>query len=340
MRYRLTCLTPTLIGDGNFLSPIDYMVWKDQVNVLDQRRIFKMLSKSPRLDSYLAQIRKADRLNFAEWGGYAQNYAERRVALEHPSMASIWQTARPDSLHIPTFCAGVHGVFAPGSAIKGALRTALVWSRWTERGTDKIIEAAAKKVEGERVPRRLAQSADTADPEISVADGIRTAGDLKVYHLRSSRLQGSLTWKDSSPTFVEMAAPGSIFEGAWSEQKETARLLEIANRWSITLLDLHLAYAKQANLSALAASLEGLRFKAAAAPSRSCLLSIGWGAGFLGKTAATDTSGQPYRSILKALPLYARAIQTGLPFPKTRRVVHLNQQPAALPGWVSLEIVD
>ncbi len=38
MRYRVTCLTPVLVGDGRRLSPIDYMVWKDQINVLDQQR--------------------------------------------------------------------------------------------------------------------------------------------------------------------------------------------------------------------------------------------------------------------------------------------------------------
>src|SRR5581483_1095863 len=36
MNYKLTALTPLLVGDGRELSPIDYMVWKDQVNVLDQ----------------------------------------------------------------------------------------------------------------------------------------------------------------------------------------------------------------------------------------------------------------------------------------------------------------
>ena len=45
MRYRLTCLTPLLGGDGRKLAPIDYMVWKDHVNVLDQRRIFRLLAK-------------------------------------------------------------------------------------------------------------------------------------------------------------------------------------------------------------------------------------------------------------------------------------------------------
>lgn len=339
MKYRLSCLTPTLIGDGSRLSPIDYMIWKDQVNVLDQRRIFKMLAKSPRLDSYLAQIRKADRLKFAEWGGYAQNYAERRIPLEHSSMAAIWETARPESLHIPTFCSGINGIFAPGSAIKGALRTAFIWSRWTERGIDKVLEIASRKVEGDRAPRRIAQSLDTAAPEISVGDGRRTSGDLKVYYLRTARLQGGLTWKDSLPSFVEMAVPGSVFEGTW-DQKDAAQLLEAANRWSITLLDLHLSYAKEAKLSALAASIEGLRFKAASVAKNACLLSIGWGGGFLSKSAALDTSQNSYRTILRALPLYARAIQTGLSFPKTRRVIHLNQQPGALPGWVILELAD
>ena len=54
MKYRVTCLTPTLVGDGERLSPIDYMVWKDQVNVLDQQRIFRLLARGPRLEGYLA----------------------------------------------------------------------------------------------------------------------------------------------------------------------------------------------------------------------------------------------------------------------------------------------
>src|SRR5258708_3385232 len=74
MRYRVTCLTPTLVGDGQKLAPIDYMVWRDHVNVLDQRRIFKLLAKGPRLDGYLAQLKKADKLDFASWGGFAQNF--------------------------------------------------------------------------------------------------------------------------------------------------------------------------------------------------------------------------------------------------------------------------
>ena len=77
--YKLTALTPLLVGDGQRLSPIDYMVWRDQVNVLDQARIFKLLARGPRLDGYLAQLRRAAKLDFASWGGFAQNFSQRSV---------------------------------------------------------------------------------------------------------------------------------------------------------------------------------------------------------------------------------------------------------------------
>src|SRR5208283_6072572 len=91
MKYRVTCLTPSLVGDGQRLSPIDYMVWKDHVNILDQHLIFRLLAKGPRLDGYLAQLKKADRLDFASWGGFAQNFAGRRIPFENVSAIPHWE---------------------------------------------------------------------------------------------------------------------------------------------------------------------------------------------------------------------------------------------------------
>ncbi len=88
MRYRVTCLTPLLVGDGRRLSPIDYMVWKDHVNVLDQYRIFRLLAKGPRLDSYLTQLKNAEKLDFASWGGFAQNFAGRRIPFENAAYST------------------------------------------------------------------------------------------------------------------------------------------------------------------------------------------------------------------------------------------------------------
>jgi hypothetical protein len=51
-----------------------------------------------------------------------------------------------------------------------------------------------------------------------------------------------------------------------------------------------------------------------------------------------DTADPNYRSILRHVSLYQKAVQTGLPFPKTRRIVFEGGRPAFLPGWVLLEI--
>ena len=119
MRYRLTCLTPLLVGDGRKLSPIDYMVWKDHVNVLDQWRIFRLLAKGPRLEGYLTQLKKADKLDFASWGGFAQNFAGRRIPFENAAYSTYWNRAVGDSLHIPTFAAGASGPYLAGHRHQG-----------------------------------------------------------------------------------------------------------------------------------------------------------------------------------------------------------------------------
>ena len=74
MKYKITALTPLLVGGGQELAPIDYMVWKDQVNVLDQPRIFKLLSRGPRLDG-LRETFAATRSHHSPSSRYGVAYA-------------------------------------------------------------------------------------------------------------------------------------------------------------------------------------------------------------------------------------------------------------------------
>jgi CRISPR-associated protein Csm5 len=381
MRYRLTCLTPLLVGDGEKLSPIDYMVWKDQVNVLDQRRIFRLLAKGPRLDGYLAQLKRADKLDFASWGGFAQNFADRRVPFEHSSSSGYWERARGESLNIPTFVRGQSGPYLPGSAIKGALRTGMLFSRWST-GTPPDFERLA----ADRPPWCLGEVAEDqalgGPPTsfmraVSLADSKPVAvAALKVYMLRTATLEArgagrfDLGWKqaprgavpgsrpeDSTPLFAEMAEPGTTFEGNWREnaflaQPEIARLLRwrepvdgkrllaAANNHAARLLAIQKQYAVWTRLAKLERSIEEIEAKLNEARARgdACILALGWGSGLLTKTGWLDTEAQAYRQVMRQVPLYARAIESGLPFPKTRRIVFLGNQPATLPGWAILEV--
>ncbi len=356
MNYKLTCLTPTLIGDGQELSPIDYMIWKDQVNVLDQRRIFKLFAKGPRLDGYLAQIKRSDRLDFASWGGLAQNYAGRRIAFADPSMARYFEKAAPQDLFIRTFSSdAASGIYVPGSALKGAIRTGAMFGGFTEDSWKRVYEQLST---AERIPRRLAGPFE----EKAVRNQLKgvMAGDsaavplaastTAVHLLRTSTLTGNngkyeLGWKqfrgstknaaDSMPVFVEMARPGTVFTGAWNGG---ASALAPARKFAREILANHIAYAQTAGLAKAGAAAQALLDQVEGLAANQCLLPLGWGAGFLGKAAIADASGENVRQVLRKLPFYARAIQTGLPFPKTRRIVFLDDQPATLPGWTLFEI--
>ncbi len=376
MRYRVTCLTPTLVGDGQKLAPIDYMVWKEHVNVLNQRRIFRLLAKGPRLDGYLAQLKKADKLDFASWGGFAQNFAGRRIPFEHASSIPVWERAQSQHLFIPTFAAAAAGPYLPATAIKGALRTGAVHDRWSE-GVLRDVATRLGVGEGAppdkdiRLPRNPAAKAEDAVLGGAGNNRMRRVGagdsapvsynSMKIYLSRTSTLiarggeKYELGWKsmrgtadarridDSTPTFAEMAAPGTVFEGVWDEKsiQDRHKLFQASNRYAAAQLARHKEYAEWTGLAPLAATLGRLQAKLAEAGHRgeACLLAIGWGGGLVSKVAVSDTANPDYRSIIKGISLYNNALRTGLPFPKTRRIVFEAGKAAQVPGWIFLEIV-
>lgn len=381
-RYRVTCLTPTLVGDGNRLSPIDYMVWKDQVNVLDQNRIFRLLAKGPRLDSYLAQIRRVEKLDFASWGGYAQNFAARRIAFDDSTAAAACESARAENLFIPTFATSLHGVYLPATALKGPLRTALLLPRLQEQH---LKETEGRMAE-DRPPRYPAVPLESAflggsgasrTRPLQIADSDKVAaGATRVYLLRTAVLLDrgkslELGWRtaprgsveprrvaESVPTFAEMAAPGTVFEGNWSlseffTKEQVTRQLRwrsapgpeefasAANDAAAALLALHAHYCESAGLTQVFKSIQALqqRLEAARARRGACLLCIGWATGLLSKTALLKMPHEVWKSLLQNHPLYGRPLSTSLPFPKTRRVIFSQGIPAALPGWVELNFL-
>jgi CRISPR-associated protein Csm5 len=382
MKYRVSVLTPLLVGDGRSLAPIDYMIWRDQVNVLNQDRIFRLLARGPRLDPYLAQLRRAEKLDFASWGGFAQNYAGRRIPFESAGSTAVWQQTAAEHLHIPTFAAGIRGPYIPGSALKGALRTGYVFTRWNTG----IVQEIAKRMESDRSVRRPGAAAESMTIGTAAADPMRVAliadsnavehSNFKIYLTRVAKLQArqpntyELGWKQaprgtapaqrvdqSTPTFVEMAVPGTQFGGDcserdylksaeltrvlhWRNQHSLNEIVSAANRFAAHLLAAEEQYAEIAKLPRVGDAVRTLKAELQSVEQQQgeCLLNLGWGGGFTSKAAVPDSSDDEYRRVLRQLPFFSPAIRSGLLFPKTRRVVFLDNQPATLPGWVRLEI--
>lgn len=378
MNYKLTALTPLLVGDGRELSPVDYMVWKDQVSVLDQTRIFKLLARGPRLEGYLGQLRKATRLDFASWGGFAQSFSQRRIAFDNSDSTSIWNAAPTEALFIPIFASTFRGAYVPASSIKGVLRTGLVHSRWSTATMEKI----ASSLEGDRVPRRIADASENQAGAsqvriLSMADSESVSeNSFKIYLTRTASLdtrqpeKPQLVWKiagrgsvpnqrigESSAAFAEMAIPGTSFQGIWSERKflksqEFARplgwrsvpnlelLVSAANQYASAQLEMHANYARITGLVSLQQNVQKLRDQLAIAQSSTstCLICLGWGNGFLAKAAYLGTDQAAYRKLLRSVPALNRAIRDDVIFPKTRRIVFGNGNNLSLPGWATLQL--
>ena len=378
MKYRVTEITPLLVGDGRALSPIDYMVWKDQVNVLDQNRIFKLLARGPRLEGYLSQLRKATKLDFASWGGFAQNFSQRRIPFEHSDSTAIWNATPSEALFIPTFAAGYRGAYLPASAVKGALRTGLVHSRWSQATIDRM----ASSLENDRLPRRVSEAAEAAAGAsqtkiVSLADSEPvTPGAFKVYLIRTASVNTAaggkpqLSWKvtgrgsvppqrmsEATPLFAEMASPGTSFTGSWQEREalenqDVARALgwrsvpsskmivDAANDYAEAQIEAQSRYAEAAGLSGIANTVSRLReeLASARAASLSCLLCLGWGGGFVSKSGYLQTEGESFRKILRTVPALSRGLREGALFPKTRRIVFKGGQPVSLAGWAIAQL--
>jgi len=319
IQWRLTVLTPTLVGDGKRLAPIDYMVWKDQVNVLDQSLIFRRLAGTPRMEGYLAELGRARRLDFKSWGGYAQSYAVRRIPLEDPGLVALWEQAKDEEIFIPTFCAGPKGKVLPATALKGALKTALLSARTTpEQMASFRNQSAAKLLRGWRL-----------------GDGTPEAGDsYRVYYSRVGapvKPGGlELRWK-ASPTFVECAAPGTVFSGRGTVNGDWMEEFTSISAQTGSLLARQREFAAVHRLARLQQSLAGVE------AGGGCLLSVGWGGGFLSKSIATGPRLAAARALLEPVPGYREALATAFSFPKSQRILYGGGEPGTVPGWVRLE---
>ena len=76
------------------------------------------------VDPVAGSRNQAERLEWSQWGGYAQGYSSAKIPFASAGLASIWEKARNEDLHIPRFAHGGGRRLMPGSSIKGAFRTA------------------------------------------------------------------------------------------------------------------------------------------------------------------------------------------------------------------------
>ena len=120
----------------------------------------------------------------------------------------------------------------------------------------------------------------------------------------------------------------------WRSAPSLETIAAAANQYAAAQFDVHAGYADACGLPGLQQAVQRLKgaLDSAQAEPLSCLLCLGWGGGFASKTAFLDTNLDSYRKVLRAVPSLSKSIRDKVPFPKTRRVIFADGQPAYTAG--------
>jgi len=120
MRYSLHCITPVHVGNGLKLGRMDYVVEGDQLKIINLEKLASLPGIDPE------ELSDAMEMKNFEIGRYLRN---KRI---DPTVAATYSIPCDCDTQGEIICAlkdGLVNPYLPGSSIKGALRTAILWER-------------------------------------------------------------------------------------------------------------------------------------------------------------------------------------------------------------------
>jgi CRISPR-associated protein Csm5 len=259
--------------------------------------------------------------------------------------------------------------FLPGSSLKGAIRTALAWHGWAER------QVKPGKSDLERNPRfagrRLEQQIMGPDPNhdllraLQVSDSAPAGKDRLIVLNAQVVTAGTL----GSPIELEAVQADTPFHltikvdralyNQWAKQNRfqlggnptwLAQIPQLIQQHTSQRLARELAWYQNRPGAQATASFYQQLVKARV-PANGCLLQVGWGTGWDGKTFGSHLQADDrfMEYLINTYRLARGKRQAGDPFPKSRRsTVRLvrdksgqtRQQPNVPLGWVLMEFKE
>ena len=250
--------------------------------------------------------------------------------------------------------------YIPGSELKGALRTALAWYGWGERGLkpERYMLGRSRKWAGQRYERKIFGDNPNHDllKALHVGDSAPPEdGGLMVVNVQVLTPGGT-----GSPIELEAIKPGVTFrlqvkldEALFSEWAGRHRLDIDGLKWLQSLPGVVKAHTeemleKETEWYSSAGAKRCLEFvkkiRGARIASNSFLTQVGWGTGWHTKTfdGRLEEDQAFLEGIISDYRLARGKRQYGDPFPKSRRVVMVDggKTPAVPMGWVQVTMKE
>jgi CRISPR-associated protein Csm5 len=359
----LTPLTPLHIGSGTLLlKDYDYAIYGNATWRINQEALLEAQNVAdPGLADKLAQTPPAQLL---QPGDYTLDSPFVRYRLAGQPRSKEAGAKLQEQLKTVQ-----DEVYLPGSSLKGAIRTALAWHGWAEQGLK------PNKSELERSPkfagRRLEKQIMGPDPNHDLLRALQVSDSAPAGKERLLVLNAQVVSRAGlgSPIELEAVQPDTPFRltlkvdrvlfSRWA--KNNRLQLGGSPAWLAELPQLIQGHTQQRLKSELAwyKDRPGAEQSAgfyrqllqATLPAGSCLLQVGWGTGWGGKTFGSHLQADPalMEYLIGEYRLARGKRQAGDPFPKSRRSVvrvvkdktgKVQQRPSLPLGWVLLEIKE
>ena len=360
MRYEIEIISPLHIGNGRELSPIEYLVDKKFYRI-NMDSLFK--EKEFDIDGFVEDI-KLGLFSIENYKELAKKNKEYVIDISNSAEKNI------KGKNVKEFIKSGGRVYVPGSSIKGAIRTAVMWYVLKnnaelygkmEEYIDEIVSGKIKKNKKE-VDDEIEKNVFGEDPKydlfkaIQISDGnILPVDKLRVDEVKilSTNFSG-YTWKNFF-TFIEAMKIGTKFGidikiDEFFTKEDISRELgfddkigylkkieEICRDYSKELIDYELNFFKKYNVRGELNEI--IKFYEELKKKDGVLLRLSWGAGWHSMTAGRVLQEEMLEELRKIYEMGKRRNPPWYvnPFPKTRRIIFEDDKPKYPLGWIKLE---
>ena len=363
MRYRLEVLSPIHIGNGLEISPMEYVVDDSGFYRVDMDSLFR--DKDFNIDDFIKNT-ELDSFYLGEfYGGIAKRH--KRYVLEVSDSAK--NSMRVRKTEVREFIKTGGGVYIPGSSIKGAIRTAFLWSLLNdesdirydaERYIRSILSRKIKKPDRRFVDNEIEKNVFGRDPThdffkaLKISDtNILPYNSLNIddVHILTTRRYG-YGWKNFN-IILETLDVGRVFNidismdryfmkesfsNSFVESLEDLNV--ICNEFSRDFIDYELEFFNEYNIDKGLDNI--IKFYEDLKKENGVLLHISWGSGWHGMTIGRLFDEDIIWGLRRLYNLGRRRNPPDFlkPFPKTRKLVFDNGKPIYPLGWIKLEEIE
>ncbi|MFQ6054455.1 MAG: type III-A CRISPR-associated RAMP protein Csm5 [Methanosarcinales archaeon] len=351
MKCELQTLSPTHIGNGKVLNPIEYVV-DDMFYCIDMDKLFQDKDFNSKL--FTNNISRGKKIILGE---FAKNVAKRnlkyKLSISDSTKKNLLEVIRTRSAEVKEQIKTINKHYIPGSSIKGALRTAyMYWKlkndpRLMNKGIkDLIIAMKKKRVDirfvDEVIERRVFGSDPTRDifKTLQISDSEPyDASSMEIDEVRTltTTKQRGHTWKRFK-TFVEAVKKNQkTYLNINCTKNLISDISEATYEFSDALIKYELNFYNNYNTNYYLDDIIDFYEDLQSINTKNCnnLLHIAWGAGWHSMTIGLLLKN---KNIFFDIRKKFRLGKTFIPeFPKTRKLIFEKEYPVYPLGWMQLK---